>query len=191
MRMNRFSTKCLAVKPVNIRKKKKLLDLPQELRSQTFALAMDDQFSSKAHHKTKCILYDKATESTYPTCYTRNYDAKALGLEALQYSVALRLVCKRIYEDVKTFSAPLPMLYFGSYICLSNFNKRFPRNLRPRVQKFAFYFGDWINLDEVDVRQEFDKYETSMRSRFEIGYPSVPGRAWTVEWHELTLVASR
>jgi hypothetical protein len=152
---------------------------------------MDDRFSTNAYDNTKCVLYDKQIKSPYHTCYRRNYDAKGVGLEALRHHNALRLVCVRIHEDVRTMTSPLPMLYFGNFTCLINFNKRFPHTLRPRVQKVAVHFGNWLELDVIDVGQEFERLGRYMTRELETEYPCVPGRAWSMEWHGLTLVSSR
>lgn len=117
--------------------RKNLLGLPQELRSRVFALAMDGSFTNKTSGPRNCVLYKEhgLSYGIVQACVSSNFDARALGLQALQLRHVLRLVCQKIHEDVKLLNSAPPMLSFCSTRCLTNFDDRFPRELRPRVKR--------------------------------------------------------
>lgn len=130
-------------------------------------------------------MYDKeAVGINYEilSCHSRDFDARTIGLEALQLRQVLRLVCVQIHEDVKIFTSAPPMLYFCSGSCLRKFNKRFPHDLRSRVKRIVVH-RERLELDVIDVEEERKVPAAMVSHELDVEYPCVPDDTWCMEWH--------
>ena len=103
-----------------------LLDLPFEIRSKIFEMALSDGFFRDKEH---CTLSKRSRDSllSWGGCHSQDYDSRAKALAVLDNANAIRIVCKKIHAETIKMTTSQPILCFCSQTCLLSFNARFPR----------------------------------------------------------------